>query len=275
MNTFNDWHKGKVTLDCTNYCKENKDDNIIIVAYSDFNEDDQQRIKNTQKEYFHQIVHDETNRLIDTFITRYNRSEFKIDLLNNEVKQLYNILFLEVPSVLYISLEHWDISISNERLERFKELYKRHKINGYEVDYSSQNSLFSPYNCKSQSPEVQFETYYEYYNFLNGVIIDAECVYNPSDWNEKCFKFFKLLEEEYQLKNGKPKYILFFHFLHEMTQKESSGIEFNFKQKNYIRFITDNYFDTFDKPNPPKMNKSSYYERNSKPLREMFKAYNK
>ena len=132
MYNFDDWNNGSVTLRCTYYCKENKDDSIVLVDYSDFNEEDQIRIRAAQKEYFHQLVHDETNRLIDAFIVHYNRSQFQVELLNKEVKQLYDILFVKIPSAFYIELEHWNIVLKSDDLFHFRELHRKVKVNGNE-----------------------------------------------------------------------------------------------------------------------------------------------
>lgn len=274
MYTFDEWNKGFVTLNGTYYCAKKTDDKILKANFSDFNIKDQNEIKKAQKKYFDEEVFNNLNYLIDKFIERYERSEFKIDLLNNETKQVYDILFSEVPKSELITLVHWNVSFSYEKLQNFRELFKRYKLNGYEMDYSFQNSTLSPYFCDSMSPEAEFESLYSYFKFLEKSILDALCVFNPANWNKKCYLFFKFLNENYELKNGKPKYVLFYHFLYEIAQKNSHNLIFNFKHVNYIRFVTENFYPDFNKPSSPKMNKSSYYAKNSKPLLDLFIDFN-
>lgn len=272
MNSFNEWNEGIVTLNCTYYSK-NINEKIELVTLSGFNSQDQLRIKDAQKEYFNQSVQDEANRLIDSFILRYNRSEFKIDLLNQEVQQLFDIIFTDLPSAHIIELNQWGILLNFEILEQFRYLFKRYKINGYELDYSHQNSPLSKYYNTSLSPEVLFEAIYTYYRFLEGIVKDASCVFNPTKWNRKGFELFKFLDENYSLKSGKPKYTILFHFLAGMTQKKGENIEFNFKKNGYIKFISENHFEEYDKPNPPKMNKTKYYDKNIVDMAELYKNF--
>ena len=257
MYTFNDWNEGKVTLDCTYYFKENKDDNIVIVKYSDFNEYDQILIKDAQKEYFHQIVHEETNRLIDTFIVDYNRSEFQVDLLNKEVKLLYDVLFTEIPSAIYIELKHWDTFIKSDELLQFRKLHSQIKIKGKEYDYSRQNSPFSPFFSVLNNTDVRYESYFQYYKFLEKVVLDADNFYNPFHWNKKCFELFMFLDKHVTAKTMKSKYVIIYHFLKVYSGYiTTNGIyNFNYTHAEYVKFITENYYQEFSIPRAPKMNK--------------------
>jgi hypothetical protein len=58
-----------------------------------------------------------------------------------------------------------------------------------------------------------------------------------------------------------------------MTQKKGENIEFNFKKNGYIKFISENHFEEYDKPNPPKMNKTKYYDKNIVDMAELYKNF--
>jgi hypothetical protein len=256
MYIFDDWNQGIVTLNCTYYSKH-KDETIKLVSYSDFSLEDQNRIKDAQKEYFLQLVHDETNRLIDAFIVDYNRSEFKVELLNKEVQQLFDILFAKIPRAVYLKLEHWDTFIKRDELLQFRKFHSLIKVNGKEHDCSSQNSPFSPFFSNSNNYEVRFESFYRYFKFLEKVVVDSDSFYNPYHWNENCFKLFKFLNDYVKAKTKKSKYGLIYHFLKVYSgYKESKGMYFfNFAHLEYIDFITENYDKDFSYPTAPKMNK--------------------
>jgi hypothetical protein len=271
MYTFQDWNEGKVTLDCTYYFKEHRDDNIVIVKYSDFNEENQILIKEAQKEYFNQLVHDETNRLIDAFISRYNHSEFQIDLLNNEVKQLFDILYSEIPCDKFIELKHWGTIFEYEELAEIRRLFTRHKVDGYKLDYSHQNSPLSKNFDISLSHEFRMESLYNYYKFLEGIIEDAPNVFNSYHWNKNCFKLFKFLNVHVTAKTKKSKYALIYHFLKAYSgyAKIKGFYLFDFSHAEYIEFITENYYRGFSKPIAPKMNKPDYFDEVLPKLNEL------
>jgi hypothetical protein len=262
MYTFKDWNEGKVTLDCTYYFKENKDEKIVTVNYSDFNEEDQILIKDAQKEYFHQLVHDETNRLIDAFIVDYNRSEFKVELLNKEVQQLFDILFAKIPRAVYLKLGHWDTFIKSDELLQFRKFHRLIKVKGKEHDYSKQNSPFSPFFSISNNHEVRYESFYRYFKFLEKVVVDADSFYNPFHWNENCFRLFKFLDNNVTSKTKKSKYGLIYHFLKAYSgYAKMKGIYlFEFSHAEYIEFITENCYKGFSQPTAPKMNKPDNFD---------------
>lgn len=274
MRSFEEWNNGTVTLNCTYYSKH-MDETIELVTYSDFNPQDQNRIKEAQKAYFQQLVQKETNRLIDVFIVNYNRSEFQVELLNKEIKLLFDILYAKIPRATYLELKHWDTFIKLEDLLEFRKFHKQIKVNGKEYDYSRQNSPLSPFFSILNNLEVRFESYYQYYKFLEKVIIDADSFYNPFYWNENCFKLFKFLNNYVNAKTKKSKYGLIFHFLKAYSGfAQSNGIYyFKFTHAEYIEFITENYFKEFSVPTAPKMNKPDNYEEVFPKLLELQKLF--
>ena len=219
-------------------------------------------IKDAQKEYFLQLVHDETNRLIDAFIVDYNRSEFKVELLNKEVQQLFDILFAKIPRAVYLKLEHWDTFIKRDELLQFRKFHSLIKVNGKEHDYSNQNSPFSPFFSNSNNYEVRFESFYRYFKFLEKVVVDADSFCNPFHWNENCFRLFKFLDKNVTSKSKKSKYGLIYHFLKAYSgfAKMKGIYRFDFSHAEYIKFITENYYQGFSKPTAPKMNKPDNFD---------------
>ncbi|MEN9998089.1 MAG: hypothetical protein RI922_1079 [Bacteroidota bacterium] len=274
MRTFNEWNEGIVTLNCTYYSK-NINEQIEIVTLTDFDSQDQLRIKEAQKEYFHQIVHDETNRLIDAFIVDYNRSEFKVELLNKEVKQLFDILFAKIPRAIYLELKHWDTLIKSDELLQFRKFHRLIKIRGKEYDYSKQNSPFSPFFTIMNNHEVRYESFYRYYKFLEKVVVDADTFYNPFHWNENCFRLFKFLDNHVTSKTKKSKYGLIYHFLKAYSgYTKIKGIYFfDFSHSEYIEYITENYYKGFSKPTAPKMNKPDNFDEVLPKLIELEKLF--
>jgi hypothetical protein len=113
--TYDNWLNGDVTLvDATRVF--DKGDEPKMADWIDFSESDKQKIKEKQSEIFIDKVNTILSEHCSQFMKRFNASEMKNELFNNEIQQCENIMFGQIPNVKVVHLKHWGIGLDHQYL---------------------------------------------------------------------------------------------------------------------------------------------------------------
>jgi len=161
-----DWLEGKVVLDTCEF-EYNKGEKPIIVKWDDFEENEILKIKEKQKQIFEDNVNELLKNFQDDFLKRLEKSMMKEDLLNDFLKQCFDIMFAPIPNYEIITLKEWNCTFTLEELfeiQRYiKDVVKNGKSYGYDFVHSP--------NCVNQNKlkihsYIYAQTIAEYYVWL-------------------------------------------------------------------------------------------------------------
>jgi len=163
---YKDWFDGEVTLQTTSFTFSNTDE-PVVVGWDDFAKEETIKIKKKQKELFWDISSVILKGFQSSFEKQFDKSKMKDVFLSAEIKQCERIMYAKIPQGDFVTLKHWDTSISTNDLRDMQRHIKRFIIRGIEDGYDFIHSPNNKYQIQNQKdPCAYAQAIWDYCEWL-------------------------------------------------------------------------------------------------------------
>jgi hypothetical protein len=255
--TYDNWWNGDVTLVYATRVFD-KGDEPRLADWIDFSESDVEKIKEKQLGLYTDKVNTLLKAHSEQFLKRYNASEMKSELFNDEYQECNNIMFGVIPNIKVVHLKHWDIGLDNQYITDIQQYIQRTIKKGIDDGLGFIHSPNSKYEDRTKPDSRIYARFiWQYLKWLESLVekeSKSEIPTNPIDESKhisepknKYPSIFKngyayqmFLELKAQTAINKDTELANYAFIYHQMKRVGFILP-DVKHKTFMKFLNDEY----------------------------------